>query len=97
MTIISNKARRNLNSTTRQLAKAAAVADKVGSRTIRWAVTDSIGIGQRMLKMPPMGLGDTIGYILLQLIVTVLGALATGVLAFLLIAYGIPYFLFGHL
>jgi hypothetical protein len=47
--------------------------------------------------MPPMGFWNTVQYVVTCFILAVLGSLLSGLILFLLIAYGIPYFLFGSI
>lgn len=79
------------------LESAAKVTDKAATGLFRWATTDHTGLSQRLINMPPMGFLDTLRYILLQLVVSIVAAVLTGVLVFVVVAYGIPIFLFGHL
>lgn len=61
----------------------------------RWATTDHMRIDRSLLNMPSMGFVDTIRNIFTYLILSVASAGLSGILAFLLIAYGIPFLLFG--
>jgi len=40
--------------------------------------------------MPPMGFIETMKFITMHLLITVVGAFMTGIMVFLLVAYGIP-------
>jgi hypothetical protein len=71
------------------------VTEKAATGLFRWATTDHYGTTQRLSNMPQMGFLDTLGYILVQLLITVVAALISGLLAFLIVGYGIPYLLFG--
>jgi hypothetical protein len=71
------------------------VTEKAATGLFRWATTDHSGLSTRLAKMPSIGLVETLGYILVYLSITIVTALATGLLVFLIIGYGIPYFLFG--
>ena len=73
------------------------VGDKAASGLFRWATTDHTGLSQRLNRMPVMGFFDSVKYILLQLAISIMVTVVTAALAFFLIAYGIPYFLFGSL
>jgi len=57
------------------------------------ATTDHIGAATRFAKMPPMGFVDTMRMALVTLVAGILGALLSGFLMFLLIAFGIPMLL----
>jgi hypothetical protein len=81
-----------LNSACRSIAK---VTDKAGSDLFRYATTDHTGLSKRLGHMPAIGLGHTVKYILLQLLLSILAAAATGALMGLMIGCGIPYLLFG--
>jgi len=50
-----------------------------------------------MIEMPAMGLLDTLYYIAMHFLVAVVGALVTGLMAFVIIYYGIPLLIFGVL
>jgi hypothetical protein len=44
-------------------------------------------------NMPPMGFIDTMKFIAMHLLITIVGAFMTGIMVFFLVAYGIPLFL----
>lgn len=89
---LSRSTIRSLNSAGNSIAKVTAnTAEKAVTGIFRFATTDHTGITQRLINMPKMGLLDSLKYILLQLLFSVLGAIVAGVLTFLLIAYGIPF------
>lgn len=94
MARISRSTLRSLNSAGKSIAK---VGDRAAVGLFRFATTDHTGITQRLISMPKMGFIDSLKYILLQLLLTILAAIAIGVLTFLLIAYGIPFFLYWFL
>ena len=71
--------------------------DNLGSSFGRWVTTDHTGFSRSMINMPSMGFCDTLHYIAMHFLVAVIGALVTGLMAFAIIYYGIPYFLFGFL
>ena len=50
-----------------------------------------------MIEMPSMGLFDTLYYVAMHFLIAIVGALLSGLMAFVIIYYGIPYFLFGFL
>jgi hypothetical protein len=54
-------------------------------------------VGKRFLSRPTMGFIETLKYIFLQLLVSILGAVGTAAMVFVLIAFGVPLLLFGHL
>jgi len=86
---------RNYTST---ILSAARTADKVAARIARWTVTDHSGMKQAM-DYKPKGLGffASIKYILINFLISMLGAVIAGGLYFLLFAYGIPFLIMGHL
>ena len=71
------------------------VAPNVDERALERPEWSPAEIAERLANMPSMGFLDTLGYILLQLVITIVAALTTVLMVFLLIGYGIPYFLFG--
>lgn len=80
-----------LKSVSRSAAK---IADKSATGLFRWATTEHTGLSQRLSSMPNMGFIDTVKFIFLQLAISILAAIVTGVLVFILIAYGIPLLIF---
>ena len=64
--------------------------DRAASAIGRWIVTDHTGFTQAMLDMPQMGFKDTCYYIIVHFLILVAGALLSGLLIFVMIAYGIP-------
>lgn len=79
------------------LESVAKVTDKAVTGLFRWATTDHTGISQRLCNMPKMGFFDTLAYILVQFVLSIVAAVVTGALVFIVIAYGIPLLLFGHI
>lgn len=94
MARISRSTIRTINAAGKSIVK---VGDKTAAGLFRWATTDHTGISQQLINMPAMGFLDTLKYIFVQLAISILAAIVTGVFVFILIAYGIPLFLFGHL
>ncbi len=72
-------------------------ADKSMSALGKWAITDHTGISQSLINMPSMGFIDTCKYIVTMILISVAGAIGTGLMIYLLICYGIPYFVFGFI
>ncbi len=60
----------------------------------RWATTDHTGSAKYLANMPSMGFVDTITMLLAHLLFGMFGAVVSGFLMFLLVAYGIPALLF---
>ena len=71
--------------------------DRAGSSFGRWLTTDHTGMSRAMIEMPSMGLFDTLYYVAMHFLIAIVGALLSGLMAFVIIYYGIPYFLFGFL
>ena len=57
----------------------------------RWATTDHSGMTEALSRMPSMGIGDTLKYILTKFLCSVLVAVITGIGVFVLIGFVIPY------
>ncbi|TCV86646.1 hypothetical protein [Sulfurirhabdus autotrophica] len=92
-----NKGIHNLRSAGWQAAKLTGRAtDKTATSLFRWVTTDHSGIGKALQNMPSMGFFNTLRYILMKSLIALTCAVLTGVLVFLLIAYGIPYLIMGH-
>ena len=64
--------------------------DRAASTIGRWIVTDHTGFTQAMLDMPQMGFKATCYYIMHNLLLAIAGALLTGIIAFVMIAFGVP-------
>jgi len=74
----------------RPTGKSSGVAEYIAVGLFRWAATDHSDISS---VLAPMGFVDTVKFIFLQLLLVVANAILTGILVFLLIAYGIPFLL----
>jgi len=83
---------------TSTLLRAARAADKSAASMARWVVTDHSGMKQAM-DYKPKGLAffESIRYVLINFLISMLGAVIAGGLYFLLFAYGIPFLIMGHL
>jgi len=68
----------------------APVIEKAAVGLFRWAATDHSGMSRSLANMPNMGFFRTLEYIIMQFVFAVLGAVLTGAIAYILIAYGIP-------
>jgi hypothetical protein len=75
------------------MGKSPGVVEKAAVGLFRWAATDHSGTARMLDKMPPMGFIDAMHYITMHLLITIVGAFMTGIMVFLLVAYGIPLFL----
>jgi cold shock CspA family protein len=60
----------------------------------RWVITDHYGFAN-LKTLPGFGFWGNLKFIAIQIVLKLLGILLTGIVVFLLIAYGIPYFLSG--
>lgn len=87
-----NNAIRNTR-TTRTARTAWKVTEKAAVGLARWATTDHTGTAKFLGNMPAMGFIDTITMILMLIGTTILGALVSGLLFYLLFAFGIPFLL----
>ena len=75
---------------TRYAAKA---AEKAITGLGRWATTDHTGTAKLLANLPPMGFVNTLTFVLIHILFSILGAVATGFMVYVLIAYGIPMLL----
>ena len=92
-----NNGMRNLQSAGKSAARFTHhVTEKAAVGLFRWMVTDHYGMSRALQNMPLLGFLDTAKYILMHFLITVAGAVLTGIWVFVLVAYGIPYLLFGH-
>lgn len=86
------------NNRYRIAARAAHHSAKYASKAIvclgRYVTSDHTGSARYLANMPAMGFIDTITMLLAHLLCTLVGAVISGFLMFLLIAYGIPALLF---
>lgn len=93
----SNQGTRNLQSAGSSIAKFTGRAtEKAAVGLFHWMTTDHIGQGRTFQNIPTIGFFDTIRYILKQIIFGILGAVLTGAIGYVLIAYGIPFLITGH-
>lgn len=82
---------RNLRSAGTSTAKFTGRAtEKSAVGLASWATTDHSGMARALSNMPPMGFFSTLWYILMQFLIAVAGAVLSGALVFILIAFGIP-------
>ena len=77
----------------RTIGKSSGLFEKTAVGLFRWAATDHTGMGKSIENMPPMGFIDTMNFIFMHFIIAVVGAFMTGIMVFLLVAYGIPLFI----
>ena len=78
----------------RSASKFANHSAKYASKVIvglgRWAMTDHTGSVKYLANLPNMGFIDTITMVLVHLLCTLLGAVLSAILIFLLIGYVLP-------
>ena len=82
-----------IRSSTKAACTAGRITEKSITRLGRWATTDHTGTAKVLANLPPMGWMDTLGFVLIHILCSILGAAATGLMVYLLIAYGIPILL----
>lgn len=87
---------RNYRTIGKAIKFTARTVDKTATGLGRWASTDHTGMSKALGNMPKMGFLDTIRYILLHLLITIVSAVVMGVWVFLLVAYGVPFLISGH-
>lgn len=93
----SSRGMRNLRSAGwRALKFTARTTDKAANGFVSWITTDHSGMGNAIKDMPSMGLLHSLGFILTHFIFSMIGIVLQGLWIFVLIAYGIPFFLTGH-
>jgi len=69
------------------------VTEKAAGGLARWITTDHTGTAKFLTHMPAMGFIDTITMILMLIGTTILAALVSGLLFYLIFAFGIPWLL----
>ena len=82
-----------IRSSTKAARTAGRITEKAITRLGRWATTDHTGTAKLLANLPPMGWMDTLGFVLIHILFSILGALATGLMVYVLLAYGIPMLL----
>ena len=77
-----------------QAARAAGrIAEKAITGLGRWATTDHTGTAKLLANLPPMGFSDALMTVAVTVLCSLLGAVVSAALFFVLIAYGIPLLL----
>ena len=82
-----------IRSSTQAARTAGRITEKAITRLGRWATTDHTGTAKLLANLPPMGFVNTLTFVLIHILCSILGAVATGLMVYLLIAYGIPLLL----
>ena len=86
--------RNRIHSSWKAAKFAGRMAEKSAVGLARWATTDHTGTAKLLANLPPMGFIDTLSIILVTVVTSLLGAVVTGAMMFLLITFGIPALLF---
>jgi hypothetical protein len=86
----NNRYRSTVKAANKSVKFAGQMTSKAITGLARWATTDHTGSARYLANMPAMGFVDTITMLLAHLLFGMLGAVVSGFLMFLLIAYGIP-------
>lgn len=86
---------RSFNSFAKATHTAYRCTDKGFSSLAKWATKDHIGVNRALSYMPMLGFFQTCRLIIYLFLLRLLGILGTVVVFYLMIAYGLPYFLFG--
>lgn len=91
-------ATRNRYRTTGSAAKITSQSAKYAGKSVvglaRWATTDHTGTAKLLADAPYMGFINTISMIVVTLLTTLLGAVASAAMFFLLFSFGLPLLLF---
>jgi len=74
----------------RTMGNASGVAEKIAVGLFRWAATDHSGMGKVLEHMPQMGFLDELRIIFMHFLISVAGAVLTGIWIFTLIAFVLP-------
>ena len=85
--------KRTPRSSTHAARCAANAAEKAITGLGRWATTDHTGTAKLLANLPPMGFIDTLMTVAVTVLCSLLGAVVSAALFFVLIAYGIPLLL----
>jgi hypothetical protein len=70
------------------------ITEKTAVGLARWSMKDHTGTAKLLANLPPMGFIDTLSMLLVNFVIGLLGAVASGAMLFLLITFGIPALLF---
>ena len=77
------------------LQKPLPIVEKASVDLFHWVTTDHSGLSKSLSNMPSVGFLDSLKYILCHFLIAVLCSVFSGILAFVLIAYVLPFLLFG--
>ena len=82
-----------IRSSTQAARTAGRITEKAITGLGRWATTDHTGTAKLLANLPPMGFVNTLTFVLIHILFSILGAVVSAALFFVLIAYGIPILL----
>lgn len=93
----SSRAMRNIRSAGWAAARfAGRTTEKAAVGLFRWASTDHSGLSRALDRMPEMGFLDSVKYVLVHFLISVVAAIVGAIWVYVLVAYGIPFLLTGH-
>jgi hypothetical protein len=72
-------------------------AANAASQLFCWAKTDHSGMSKALDRMPSSSLLESLNHIVGHFLITVVGAVLTGLWVYVLIGYVLPYLIFGKL
>ncbi len=91
-----NRAMRNLTSAGYSAARITGrAASKSAVDVFKWGASDRTGLNYALDAMPTMGFVDSVRYLFRHFLISAGVAVFTGVWAFILIAFILPYLIFG--
>lgn len=64
--------------------------DRAASALGKWMTTDHTGLSRSLSNMPPLGFKAACHYILVRFLIMLAGAVLSGAIVFVMIAFGIP-------
>jgi len=64
--------------------------DRAASALGKWMTTDHTGFSRSLSNMPPLGFKEACHYILVRFLIMLAGAVLSGAIVFVMIAFGIP-------
>jgi cold shock CspA family protein len=64
---------------------------------LRWMATDHYGVENAIRTIPGLGFWENLKFVAVKLLIIFLAIILTGVIIFLLVGFGIPWFLFGSI
>lgn len=96
-TTTHSRSLRNFQSAGRSATKLTShVTDNAATGLLRWASTDHSNFSYALSHIPTMGFWDTMTHIFIHFVVSIVGAVLTAIWFYLLLFYGLPFFITGH-